>query len=245
MQVITNEKLIKSRARLGRIASFAGLGILLLGLVASLPNQELLTSPQWMLVSFGCLIVGFLLSQVGLYHSNRWIKEPRADQVLDKILRDFGDRYHLYNYILPAPHVLLGPFGLCVIKPKHQAGLVRCEGEKCRHEIGWKRILRFFGQEELGNPIKEVQVEGEKLRGFLAQRFPDDVPIEGVVVFTNPQVDLEVENVASPTGDAAVLVQDGTQFKLFLRALSKERPIPDSQRKELAEILAAEANNGL
>jgi hypothetical protein len=214
---------------LGRVASFAGLAVLILGLVASL-------YPQWLLASFGCLFVGFVLSQVGLYHANRWVKEPRADQTLDKILKGFDDRYHLYNYVLRAPHVLLAPFGLCVINPKNQAGKVRCEGEKWRHEAGWRRvILRFFGQEGLGNPTKEVRSEIERLRRFLAQRLPDEeVPIEGMVVFTNPQVDLETENPTVP-------VLDGKQLKSFLRSLSKERPISGSQRRQLAEILAGEA----
>jgi hypothetical protein len=230
MQVITNEKLIRNRARLGRVASFAGLAVLLLGLVASL-------FPQWILASFGCLLLGFLLSQVGIYHANRWVKQPRADQTLDKILKGFDDRYHLYNYVLPAPHVLLAPFGLCVIKLRQQGGSVRCQGEKWHHSVGWRRLLYLFGQEGLGNPTKEVQAEVEKLRRFLARRFPeDDVPIEGMVVFTNPQVDLEPENPTVP-------VLDGTQFKLFLRSLSKERPIPGGQRKQLAEILAEEAPN--
>jgi len=228
MQVITNEKLIKNRARLGRIASFAGLAVLVLGLVASLYSQ-------WMLASFGCLFVGFLLSQVGIYNANRWVKEPRADQTLDKILKGFGDRYHLYNYVLPASHVLLAPSGLCVITAKDQGGKVRCEGERWRHASGWKRILRLFGQEGLGNPTKEVRAEVEKLRRFLAQRLPgEEAPVEGVIVFTNPQVDLETENPAVP-------VLDGKQLKLFLRNLSKERPIPGSQRKQLVEVLAGEA----
>lgn len=228
MQITTNEKLIKNRARLGRIASFAGLAILVLGLVASLYSQ-------WLLASFGCLLVGFLLSQVGIYNANRWVKEPRADQMLDKILKGFGDRYHLYNYVLPASHVLLATFGLCVINPKHQAGKVRCEGEKWHHESGWKRVLRLFGQEGLGNPTKEVQAEVEKLRRFLAERLPgEEVPIEGGVVFTNPQVDLEIDNPSVP-------VLDGKQFKSFLRDLSKDKPISGSQRRRLADILAEEA----
>lgn len=227
MQVITNEKLIRNRARLGRVASFVGLGILILGLVASFF--------QWLLVSFGCLLVGFLLSQVGIYHANRWVKQPRPDQTLAKILKGLDNRYYLYNYVLPAPHVLLAPFGLCVINPKDQAGKIRCQGEKWRHETGRKRILRLLGQEGLGNPTKEVRAVTERLRRFLAQLLPDnDMPIEGVVVFTNPQVDLEAENSSVP-------VLDGKQFKFFLRDLSKERPIPGSQRKQLAEILAGEA----
>jgi len=228
MQVITNEKLIKNRARLGRIASFAGLGILILGLVASL-------SAQWMLASFGCLFVGFVLSQVGLYHANRWVKEPRPDQTLVKILKGFDDRYHLYNYVLKAHHVLLTPFGLCVIISKDQGGKVRCEGEKWHYELGWRRLLLLFGREGLGNPTKEVRGAVKKLHRFLAERFPgEEVPIEGVVVFTNPEVDLETESPAVP-------VLDGRQFKSFLRSMSKERPIPGSQRKRLAEILAGEA----
>jgi hypothetical protein len=236
MQVITNEKMIRNRARLGRWASFVGLGILILGLVASL-------YPQWLLVSLGCLLVGFVLSQVGIYNANRWVREPRADQTLDKILKGFDNRYHLYNYVLPASHVLLAPFGLCVMNPKHQGGKIRCEGEKWHHEAGWKRILRLFGQEGVGKPTREVRAEVAKLRRFLAQRLPDpvlssvevdDVPIEGLVVFTNPQADLQTESPAVP-------VLDGKQLKLFLRNLSKERPIPGSQRKRLAEVLAGEA----
>jgi len=245
MRVITNEKLIRNRARLGRVASLTGLVVLFLGLVASL-------YPQWILASFGCLLVGFVLSQVGIYHANRWVKQPRADQRLGKILKGFDDRYQLYNYVLPVPHVLLTPFGLCVIIPRDQRGEVRCQGEKWRHKAGWSWILRLFGQERLGNPTKEVRANIEKLRRFLAQRLPelalspstevrtssvevDKMPIEGVVVFTNPQVDLEIE-------DPAVPVLDGKQFKLFLRNLSKERPIPASQRKRLAEILAGEVS---
>lgn len=229
MRVITNKKLIRNRARLGRVASLVGLAVLFLGLVASL-------YPQWILASFGCLVVGFVLSQVGVYNANRWVKQPRADQRLDKILKGFDDRYQLYNYILPAPHVLLAPFGLCVITPRDQRGKVRCQGEKWRHQAGWSRILRFFGQEGLGNPTKEVRAHVEKLRRFLAKRLPgDEVPIEGVVVFTNPEVDLETE-------DPAVPVLDGKQFKSFLRDLSKQRPIPASQRKQLAEVLAEEVS---
>jgi hypothetical protein len=229
MQVITNERLIKNRARLGRVASFAGLAILILGLAISL-------SSQWLLVSFGCLFVGFVLSQVGLYHANRWVKEPRPDQTLVKILKGFDDRYHLYNYVLKAPHVLLAPFGLCVINPKDQEGKIRCEGKKWRHKGSWRRaIFRLFGQEGLGNPTKEVRATAEKLRLFLAERLPgEEVPIEEAIVFTNPQVDLEAENSDVPA-------LDGKQLKVFLRNMSKERPIPGSQRRQLAEILAGEA----
>lgn len=238
MQVVTNEKLIRNRARLGRVASFAGLAVLILGLTASLSPHRLLTPTQWLLASFGCLFVGFVLSQIGLYHANRWVKEPRGDQTLVKILKGFDDRYHLYNYVLAAPHVLLAPFGLCVITPRDEGGQVRCEGEKWRHEGSWRRVMfRIFGQEGLGNPAKEVRAAVEKLRRFLAERLPGkEVPIEGIVVFTNPQVDLEVENPSVP-------VLDGKQFKSFLRDLSKEKPIPGSQWRQLAEILEA-GNNG-
>ena len=87
--------------------------------------------------------------------------------------------------------------------------------------------------------------DGLRIGAVTAREDPADVVVskndltlaqfeEGVVVLTNPQVDLETENPTVP-------VLDGKQLKSFLRNLSKERPIPGSQRKQLAEILADEA----
>jgi hypothetical protein len=224
MKVITNEKLVKRQAAIGKWASLIGMGALFGGLVVSYrwPNQ--------LTVSFGCLIVGFMLASVGTYNMNRWVKEPRADQALTKALKGFDDKHSLYHYTLPAAHALLAPSGLFVFTVKDHHGEIRCEGEKWHHKFNWRRLLLFFGQEGLGNPTREVRGEIGRLRRFLDSSLPEaDIPIEGLIVFTNPGAKLELI-------DPAVPVVSSNKLKTFLRQLKKKR-ISAEQRKELAEIL--------
>jgi hypothetical protein len=171
-----------------------------------------------------------MLASIGTYNMNRWVKQPRADQALDKALKGFDNKHLLYHYTLPAAHVLLAPSGLFVFTIKGHHGEIRCEGEKWRHKFNWGRLLLFFGQEGLGNPTREVRGEIERLRRFLDSRLPeaDDVPIEGLIVFTNPRARLELI-------DPAVPVVSSNKLKNFLRQLKKKR-ISAEQRKELAEI---------
>lgn len=223
MKVIINDKLVKRQAAIGKWASLTGMGALLAGLVVSWrwPNQ--------LTISFGCLIVGFMLASVGSYNMNRWVKEPRADQALTKALKGFDNKHLLYHYILPAAHVLLAPTGLFVFTVKDHHGEIRCEGEKWHQKFNWGRLLLFFGQESLGNPTREVRGEIERLRRLLDSRLPEaDVPIEGLIVFTNPRARLELI-------DPAVPVMNSNKLKNYMRQMKKNR-IPAEQREELAEI---------
>jgi hypothetical protein len=223
MKVIINEKLVKRQATIGKGASLIGMGALLAGLVVSYRWPNLLT------VSFGCLIVGFLLASIGTYNMNRWVKEPRADLALDKALKGFDNKHRVYHYTLPATHVLLAPSGLFVFTVKDHHGEIRCEGEKWHQKFNWGRLLLLFGQEGLGNPTREVRGEIGRLRHFLDSRLPEaDVPIEGLIVFTNPRARLELT-------DPAVPVMTSKKLKTHLRQLKRKR-ITTEQHKELAEI---------
>jgi hypothetical protein len=223
MKIIVNEKLVKRQAAIGKWASLIGMGVLLAGLFVSYRWSNLIT------LSFGFLIVGFVLASVGTYNMNRWVKEPRADQALAKALKGFDNRHFLYHYTLPAAHVLLAPSGLFVFTVKDHHGEIRCEGEKWHQKFHWGRLLLFFGQEGLGNPTREVRAKIESLQRFLDRRLPEvDVPIEGLIVFTNPRARLELI-------DPAIPVVTSNKLKAFLRQQKKKR-IPAEQRKELAEI---------
>ena len=68
-----------------------------------------------------------------------------------------------------------------------------------------------------------------RLRRFLDSRLPEaDVPIEALIVFTNPRARLELT-------DPAVPVVTSKKLKTHLRQLKKKR-ISAEQRQELAEI---------
>lgn len=82
MKVITNDRLIKRNARIGQIATFGGLIVLIGGLVITYRN------PAYASLSWVALIAGFALSQVGLYFGNRWGRHPRPDELVDQGLKD-------------------------------------------------------------------------------------------------------------------------------------------------------------
>jgi hypothetical protein len=163
VQIITNQATITRGARVGKIGVFAGLAFLLAGFVISLAFRQ----TQFIWISFACLIVGFLVSTVGTMNMNRWVREPRADQALAQGLKGFDDRYRLYNYVLPAPHVLLSPTGLFVLTAMGQDGTIRYDGEKFHRNFSVGRIFRMMADEGLGRPFAEGDSQVQSLHKYL------------------------------------------------------------------------------
>ncbi len=229
MQVHINDAFVSRRATIGKWASLAGLVVLGAGLVVSLK------SPTLFYVSFITLIVGFLLSNVGLYYANRYLRVDRPDAVLVRALKGLDDRYALYQFLLPASHVLQEPGGLTVFVLKPQEGLVFYQNGRWRNKQGWMRLLRWVGQEGVGRPEREVEAEVEVLRQWLHNQAPDlEVPVRGGVVFTNPRVALRLEDPPVPT-------MVPKKVKVWLRKSGKRPPLPQETQRRLREVLNAAA----
>jgi len=195
MRILTDEARIAKGARLGKVATLVGLGLLVGGLVISLALQE--TPFLWL--SFACLLLGLVISSVGTMNMNRWVREPRADQALAQGLKGFDDRYHLYNYVLPAPHVLLGPTGLYVLTALGQDGVIRYEEGKFRRDFSLGRVLRFMAEEGLGKPFADADAQVEALRKLLdEQDAGEGTEIENILVFFNPRAELSLSEVPRP-----------------------------------------------
>jgi hypothetical protein len=229
MEAIVNEKRVVRGARLGKIATALGLGFLAAGLVVSLSMKE---SPiLWL--SFGFLLVGILVSSVGTLNMNRWVREPRADQSLAQALKGFDDRYRLYSYVLPAPHVLLSPLGLFVLTAMGQDGAIRLEGGRFHRGMTAGRILRFMADEGLGKPLAEGDDQVRALQQYLGEHGVDgDVDIQNVLVFYNPGVQLEVSDPPRP-----VIIP-----KALKRVIRKQAGagLPTAKQGELRELFEAE-----
>jgi hypothetical protein len=195
MKIITNEDRITRGARIGKVATLVGLGFLVAGLIVSLLMQD---SPLLWL-SFGCLLLGLIVSSVGTMNMNRWVREPRADQALTQALKGFDDRYRLYNYVLPAPHVLLGPVGLYVLTALGQDGVIRYDGDRFRRDFSFGRVLRFMAEEGLGKPFAEADAQVKALQGLLDEHDVAEEPeIQNVLVFYNPRAELLVQDPPRP-----------------------------------------------
>jgi hypothetical protein len=228
MQTIVNEAKIARGARLGKIATFAGLGFLVLGLIVSL----MLQTGGFIWISFGCLLLGILVSSVGTMNMNRWVREPRADQALAQGLKGFDDRYRLYSYFLPAPHVLLSPVGLFVLTPMGQDGVIRYDGQKFRRDFSAVRLLRFMADEGLGKPFAEADSQVRAMQKLLDEnQAGEEVEIQNVVVFYNPRAQLDVSDAPRP-----VTFPKGLKKALRKQRSDDETKLSGAQYRELRDL---------
>jgi hypothetical protein len=225
MQNIVNEGRVERGARVGKIATFVGLGFLVAGLIVSLLMKE---SPTLWL-SFLFLLLGLVVSSVGTMNMNRWVREPRADQALSQGLKGFHDRYRLYNYYLPAPHVLLSPVGLYVLTALGQDGVIRYDGNKFRRNFSVGRLFRFMAEEGLGKPFAEANAQVEALRKLLDEHgIGEEVEIENILVFYNPRAELVISDPPRPVANPKGL-------KKALRKTKGEK-LPGGQYQQLREL---------
>jgi len=227
VKVVRNDRYIQTRSKIGRYASLGGLAVLAGGLLASFLGQQ---RPELITLSFVCLLIGFILSQVGIYYGNRFVRPDRPDEALTKALKGLDDRFILYHYQLPTPHVLLAPDACYVLAVQQQSGKVSVHGDRWKHPLGWKWLFAWASQESIGNPTKAAQLEVETLQAQLAKKLPNvEVPLTPVVVFSNPDVELDVS-------DAAVPVVHIKKLKDWLRGAGKGQGLTLETRAELLKL---------
>ncbi len=229
MNIIRNEKLIKRNAMIGRVVSIVSLAILGAGMFITFRQ------PEQIGLSLSALLVGFILSQMGIYYTNRWGRSPRPDQQIDAALKGFGKQYSLYHYTTRASHVLVGPAGLWVLIPKHQRGTIKYTRKRWRKRGGGilGAYLALFAQEGLGRPEFEIASETDALRRQLKKLLPEDYavpPIEAALVFTHPEVDIQADEAPTPTLSAKKL-------KDHLRKVAKEKPVSATDVQVIKDAL--------
>jgi hypothetical protein len=219
MKVVTNTKLIKRNAKIGQFTSIGALVILGVGLYISFKM------PAKFIYSLGALLLGFFLSQVGMYYGNRWGRSPRPDELIDKGLKGLGRDYTIYHYVTTAAHLLIGPAGVWTLMPYHQSGVITYEKKRWKSKGGGflQSYLRLFGQENMGRPEIESESEIQATKRYLTKILPagsEVPPVKCLLLFTSPKVELKVENAPLP----AITPKD---LKDFMREKCKEEPLGD------------------
>jgi hypothetical protein len=219
MKIVSNLKLINRNAKIGSYTSTAALVVLGAGLYISFRY------PDKFAFSLGALLLGFFLSQVGMYFSNKWGRKPRPDEIIDKSLKGLGREYIIYHFVTPVSHLLVGPAGIWTIMPRFQSGIVSYDKKRWRSRGGGfiTSYLRLFGQENIGRPDLEAEAEIESTKRYLKRVLPEgtEIPsVQAALLFAHPKVDLHVEEAPLP----ALTPKD---LKDFLREKSKLRPIGD------------------
>ena len=172
------------------------------------------------------LVLGFILTQIGMYMGNRWGRSPRPDENLDAGLKGLPGDYTIYHFIAPASHLLVGPAGIWTLIPYRQRGVVTYSKNRWRvvHGGALQAYMSIFGQEGIGRPEMEAQGEIGEVKKLLAKSLEEnEIPeVQAVLVFMNEQVEIQADGAPVP----ALRLK---QLKDFLRQKAKEKPISQVQ----------------
>ena len=231
MNINRNESLIKRNARIGQVTMFVALAVLAGGMFVSFQYPE---QANW---SFVALLVGFILSQVGIYFSNRYSRKPRPDELIDQALKGMDKKYAIYHYLTPATHLLVGPSGLWVLLPYYQRGTITFSKGRWRQQGGglMYQYLKLFAQEGLGRPDIDVTNQVNALRSSLQKRLPEEsLPdIQAALVFTNPKAQIAIPEDETPPAET-VLLKD---LKELIRKSGKSKTLSQDKVKVIQDAL--------
>lgn len=216
MRIVKNERLIKRNAKIGQYTSLGALVVLGIGMYISIQRQDLF---YYALIA---LVLGFVMTQIGMYFSTRWGRSPRPDEQLDTALKGLPGDTVMYHYVTPVPHLLVGPAGLWILQTYHQKGKVQYSRNRWRLSGGgfMQAYMSIFGQEGLGRPEVDIAAEASSLKKFLAKQMDEqEIPeIQSALVFTNDETELDATDAPSP----ALKIK---QLKEFMRQRAKERSV--------------------
>jgi hypothetical protein len=230
MRIVRNERHIQVRSFIGKNAPLVGLGALAIGLILSFVGSEQL------LIMTICMVVGIVFSIIGGVFAERYASPLAHHEALSSVLKGLGSKYVLVQYLLPAPHILLGPGGLTALVVRSHGGMVTFqEAGRWKHRQPGRVLRQMAGQPGVGAPDLEAERAVEKLETWLADRLPDvEVPVRAAIVFVNPGVQVEADDSPVPTFY-------GKKIKSWLRGPGKRKSLGSSVYRQLVEVLDVDA----
>lgn len=233
MKILIHEKNVRRNAKIGQYTSLVSLAILAGGMYVSFAY------PAQLYISFTALLVGFILSQVGIFFGNRWGRRPRVDERLTAALKGLTKDYTLFHFLTPVNHLLIGPAGIWIIETYYQRGTIVYEKGKWKQKGGGLLLgyLKIFAQEGLGRPDAEATADLESFQKFLAKTLGDSAelpPINLVLVFTDEKVELKTESSPIP----AVKID---QLKEFIRKSAKQTSLLPTEINPILKCLPSES----
>ena len=246
MNVFTHPGRFSEDARRARRFWLAGLASIFISFilsVASGPNQLLI------FIAYPFLLIGLPLWTMGRAGQRRLKTQPRPELLLNAELKALSDKYSLHHY---APyvegtfdHLLVTPAGLVVIVTSDVPGPVTCT--PVNGSDRWSSPSNFLDRitgvkPSIGNPSIRVTSQIELATSILKAETAADVPVKGLVVFTqNPDLEL-----AGCTHAAVPLEEVRLAVKLLQDEMSEEssqeeargRMLTSDQRRRLNSALS-------
>jgi hypothetical protein len=215
-QFIDSSK-VRRNARLAKILSFGGLGIMGLGLLISF------RPPYRIDLVLGLFLVGILASQIGLPMRNRWDRRPRIDEILDGALKGLDQRFAIFHYSLGARHVLVCPGGVFALIPRVEDGIIKYSDGSWTRTTSKSGLLRRAGTRRIRGIEQEAASEVDRAASSLNLPFA----VHPFIVFLHSGAEMEVDK-------GPELATHLKKLKSTVRKLPKAQSLSQRQVERLA-----------
>ena len=227
MDSYLNEPYVRRRRGIGRWTMYGGIALSIGAVVLIFQNESAF------LLSLTGVLVGTLLSQVGMVIYGRFGREPRMDEVLDGVMKGLDDEYALFHYYLGTDHALFTPAGPYAILPKLEEGEIIFEDGSWFQITEKKFPIRRTAKKSLAKIDKEALGAASSFQKKLERILPEhDLEVKPIIVFLNPQA-----NLGSHETD--ILVVHGKKLKQALRRLPRGKTLSQEELEQLAgEIIS-------
>jgi hypothetical protein len=142
------------------------------------------------------LLIGLALlsSGIGLWAGSKLAREHLPEKALEAGLRGLGKEAVLYNFWLPAKHVLIAPQGIFSLTVREQKAHISAAAAGIRPlDSAAARLGRFLRLNMIGNPLRQAESEAGRVQAWFNTHLPEaGISVQPVVVFTHPQAVLEL-----------------------------------------------------
>lgn len=197
MKIVSNQKYIDRNVKMTKYITWVSLAVLGLGIYLTITQQE---SPKILAITFSALLVGFTLSQVSVYMQNRWGKSPRPDELIASSLKGLDDKYTLYLFSSPIPHLLVSPGGIWGILVYGQQGKVTFTADRWKHK-GGNFLRKIFAGDSIGRPDLDAESLVSDFNRGMTKKAPNHMlpQVNVALVFSDPNIEIDAETAPLPT----------------------------------------------
>lgn len=234
MRVVTNKKLAKRNRRTATYLFLATLGLLIGGFIFINYSLFTNTAPASEIIVLQALVLpaALVFTLVSVRQTNLWARRPYPEDAIEEGLKGLSRKSILYSYYhFPARHILIAPQGVFAIVTRWHDKKYSNAGDKWKTQQNIvSRWFSAFRMDGVGNPTRDAERAARHVKSILDDIAPD-VEVYPLVVFTDPAVELDLEDPEVP-----VLYADDKQkpnIKAYLREMNKEQSDKQKQKSNM------------
>lgn len=207
---------MKTAKARNRRRQLIGIGLFFISFVLSL--LSLSDASQFLIyLAYPFMLVGIVFWTSARNAERKLQSSPGADALINAEMKGLSNKYSLHHHPrvndVLIPHLFIMPTGVLVMDSNDAAGPVTCtsSGKGDRWKAPTNIIDRITATKpQIGNPSLTLEAMVESARTLLAGIGKPDVPVKGLVIFTqNPDIEINGCSFgAAPVNELRFAIKD-------------------------------------